>query len=391
MQRFDVAVLGGGMVGAATAYHLACAGASTVLVERGQLNRGASGQNAGSLHFQLEHRMIEHGADLAARFALSIPLSLLARRRWPALERELGADLEVTQHGGLMVAETEVGAAVLASKQAIEHAHGLVHTSLLSGDEARERAPYLAPTVTAAGWCPDEGHADPRLVGPAFARAASRCGASIRAQHRVVGLTQRADGWRVRLDGGQPIQATSVAVTAGAWSGEVMAMADVRLPVVPIALSMLVTARAQPCVPHLVQHVDARLSLKQAHAGNVLLGGGWPSTLVQRQGSIALSERPRLCYEALVGNAAVATRVVPELARLPVIRCWSGVTALTPDELPLLGEVPRRPGLFVAAGGSGFTHGPVYADLLSRMILGGEQPIAIDDYSPARFAHLNFA
>src|SRR4029078_1790838 len=95
-----------GLLGCAASYHLARGGARVVLLEKDQLNRQASGQNAGSLHFKLKHRMVEHGDELADQFAISIPLSIKAERSWGALETELDADLEVHQQGGLMVAET---------------------------------------------------------------------------------------------------------------------------------------------------------------------------------------------------------------------------------------------------------------------------------------------
>ena len=102
----DVVVIGGGLLGCAASYYLSQGGARVVLLEKEQLNRQASGQNAGSLHFQLEHRMVEHGDALAKQFALSIPLVLDAVARWSDLEAELGEDLEIVQEGGFIVAET---------------------------------------------------------------------------------------------------------------------------------------------------------------------------------------------------------------------------------------------------------------------------------------------
>jgi len=384
----DVAVIGGGLLGTAAAYYLARAGADVLLLEKDQLNCHASGQNAGSLHFQLEFRMVEHGDDLTEAFARTLPLVLEAQRGWGELERELETDLEVIQAGGLMLVETREQQEVLSRKQAIERRWGL-RTELLTGDEARSLAPYLSQSVRAAGWCPDEGHANPRLIAPAFARAALRLGAEIRAGTRAVGLARRSGGWRVSVEPGPEIQAESVLVTAGIWTGQVTALADVRLPVIPVGLSMLATETAAPLIGHLVQHVGYRLSLKQAHDGNVLIGGGWASKLIQRRGVVDLERRPELRLESLAGNASTACRAVPAIRSLAVLRAWSGVAAVTADQLPLLGELRRRPGLFVAACGPGFTLGPTYARLVSQLVLAGRSELAIDAYSPNRFAHLN--
>jgi sarcosine oxidase subunit beta len=388
VQRYDAAVVGGGLLGCAAAYHLARAGTSVVLLERGQLNRQASGQNAGTLHFQLESRMVEYGDTLAEQFALSLPLVLDAQQAWRTLEAELGEELEVAQPGGLMLAETEEHQALLERKHALEHRWGL-ETQLLTGDEARALAPYLAPSVRAAGWCATEGHANPRLIGPAYARAATRAGGEIRTEAEVASLARSGGRWRVGVARGDDVEAETVLLAAGAWTPRLAAMADVRLPIVPVALSMIATQRAEPIVAHLIQHVAAKLSMKQAHAGNVLIGGGWASKLVARDGVADLDRRPELRYESLAGNAAVATRVAPGVARLPVIRAWSGIAAVPADQVPLLGPLPRRPGLYVATGGAAFTLGPTFARLAAELILQGRPSLSLDLYDPARFAHLN--
>src|SRR5687768_15157647 len=89
-ERHDVVVVGGGLVGTAAAYYLARRGAGVLLVEQRELNQGASGQNAGSLHFQMERRLIEHGDRLAEQAAAVMPLALDAVDRWAGIAAELG-------------------------------------------------------------------------------------------------------------------------------------------------------------------------------------------------------------------------------------------------------------------------------------------------------------
>ncbi len=383
----DVAVIGGGLLGCAATYFLAREGARVVLFEKEQLNRQASGQNAGSLHFQLEHRMVEHGEELADQFALSIPLSLEAERSWGTLEEELGADLQVHQHGGLMLAETPEDIALLERKYELERKHGL-DVRLIDGDEARAIAPYLAPEIRAAAFCPGEGHANPRLVGPAFARAASRLGAQIRVAARVKALRRVSGHWLVST-AHEVLSAELVLIAAGIWSGELAAMTDTRLPVFPVALTMIATAAASPTIPHLVQHVGRRLSMKQTTEGNVLVGGGSPATLVQHAGIVDLDARPEVRVDSIAESAWTGMHVVPWVGTLRVIRIWTGVAAVTPDQVPMLGSVRNRPGLFIATGGAGFTLGPVYARLLSEQMLGRELSVSLAPYSPLRYGHLN--
>jgi glycine/D-amino acid oxidase-like deaminating enzyme len=286
-----------------------------------------------------------------------------------------------------MVAETAEQARLLERKSALEQRHGL-ETHVLAHNDALALAPYLTREVVAVCWCPSEGHANPRLVAPAFAKAAIRHGAGVRTRARVVGLEPLSGGWRLTLHSGERVNTDVVVVAAGAWTGEVTGLADALLPILPRGLTMLATAKTEPKILHLVQHAGARLSLKQTSDGNVLVGGGWPARLRHHDGAVDLEQRPALAYGSITGNAAVASRVVPALRSLPVIRIWSGVVGVTPDQVPLIGRVPARPGLFVATGGAGFTLGPTLGRLISEVVLSGTSSLPLDLYDPARYAHL---
>lgn len=397
MTRFDVVVLGGGLVGCAAAYYLSRAGVSVLLVEQADINREASGRNAGSLHFQLEYRLINYGAEQAAQFAQIIPLSLLAIQDWIGLESELQADLEVEMAGGLIVAEAPADVALLEKRQALQERWGL-STSLLSANEVRRLAPYLADSVTAASYCAQEGHANPRLVAPAFARSAAVLGAKIRCRTRATSLERDGSGWRVAVANGEgatdEVHAGAVLNAAGAGAGEIAAMAHLHLPIFAVPLSMNVIERCAALIPHLVQHASKRLTLKQVAAGNVLVGGGWPSRFAREDATredatMDVHRRPATVVESVLQNLTLATRLVPAIGRLHLLRSWTGTTGITSDQMPLLGEVPEAPGFYVAAGGAAFTHGPTYARLVSELIVTGRPSSSIDLYSPARFSHVN--
>ncbi|ARS27303.1 NAD(P)/FAD-dependent oxidoreductase [Sphingomonas sp. KC8] len=387
MKRTDVLIIGGGLIGCATAWRLAGKGLAVTLVEAGDINAGASGQNAGSLHFQIERRFIENGDALADQAARIVALNRLAVADWRTIEGELGADLHVAMNGGLMVAETSEQVALLEAKARREAAEGLA-SRLIDGDAARVIAPYLAPHILAACHLPDEGHADPRSVTPAFAAAARAAGATILTGTAVRGIAKRAGGFDVAA-GDAVIRADRVLVAAGAWTAHVCALANLHMPLYPVALLMNATERAAPVVPHLIQHVGRRLSMKQTHAGNILIGGGWPSRLAQKaDGGFDLAAKATLIEASLAGNLRAAIDTVPMVGRLNLIRSWTGVTAISADQLPIVGAVPRMPGLFVAGGGSAFTLGPTFARLLARAITG-ERVDELDLLSPARFEHLN--
>jgi glycine/D-amino acid oxidase-like deaminating enzyme len=393
VQRADAVIIGGGLAGCATATYLAQGGASVVLLEQKRLNAGASGQNAGSLHFQLEHRLIQHADALGEQLDFYVALARRAIDDWRRLPQELGEDIELAMHGGLMVAESAEQVTKLEKKAAIEARQGL-EVQLLDGDAARRLAPYLGPTVQAALLCPDEGHCNPRLLTGAYARAALAAGAQLHSDTAVTALRRVGGDWRVSTkragsEQTQEWQAQHVINTAGAWAAAVGRLANIHLPVFPVALTMSVTEKLPPVLHHLIQHIGRKLSMKQVEDGNLLIGGGWSARLAQRGGEWHPDLAASVDLQALRGNLATAAEVVPAVAPLSLLRTWTGTTGITPDQLPIIGEVGAAPGFYVATGGSGFTYGPTYARLLAEKILTGDSSLPLTPYSPDRFGHMN--
>jgi glycine/D-amino acid oxidase-like deaminating enzyme len=397
--KCDVLIVGGGVVGCAAAYHLAKGGSSVIVAERGELNRQASGRNAGSLHFQMEHRLIRHGDSQAELFSQAIPLALLAIENWSRIEEELGCDLEVRLKGGIMVAETQDALQMLRLKHSLERKWNLP-TELLTRKEALEIAPYLSLNIIAAGYCASEGQANPRLVAPAFARRAVEFGAIFMTGTTVRRFRRNSRSWTAIAcptgtveTGGRSeafdIEASAVLDAAGAWSAHVAESANVHLPLIGVPITMNVTERAEPFIDHLVQNAGRQLSMKQASDGNVLIGGGWSARFHQRDNQWDVDAPPRVLPQHVIGNLDAAVRTVPEVRQLQLIRCWTGSVAITADQLPILGEVRAAPGFYVAVGGTGFTLGPTFAQLISELIQTGTTSRRIDVYSPNRFHHIN--
>lgn len=371
-RRCDVLVVGGGLLGCTTAFTLAKEGADVVLLERDQINQHASGQNAGSLHFLLEYRMVEDGLDAARKAAEAMPLHLDASARWDALAAEVGPGLGLARDGGLMLADDAATAQLLEAKSEIERGHGL-DVRVLDGDEAREIAPYLSDDVVAAAFCPTEGKANARTAVTGLRRDGADWVASVRSQEQPSGTTEE-------------IRASAVVLAAGVWTRELGLMVGVDLPVTVLGLMMSVTERTGQFMPHLVQHAGTRLSLKQTTEGNVLVGGGWPARLVRDEfGAPRGDARPQLVPESLEGNARAAIDAVPRLATLRTVRTWVGATTVGPEQLPLVGPVPGAPGVFVATGGSAFTLGPSFARALADLTQGLRPAVDLSPYKPARW------
>jgi glycine/D-amino acid oxidase-like deaminating enzyme len=369
----DVLVVGGGLAGASLAYYLAREGVEVVLVERGELNREASGTNAGSFHFQIAIHQLT-GAEtenVRERLQTEVRLHAEAAEVWKGLERELDGQLSIHFTGGLMVAETEDQLRLLHEKRVIEEEAGL-EIEILEGEELRSFAPYLAHDLTGASFCPQEGHADPALAAPLFALRAVESGAAIRTHAEVTGIDVDPGGggrrFTVSTAAGR-IRAHRLVNAAGAWVNELAALTGYQHPLRSEGLHLNVTEAREHVLVPMVQHIGRRLTLKQTENNTFIIGGGWPATPEPRP------RRYSTEWESMAGNVAVAMRVVPLLADVRIVRTWSGVMAFTDDLAPLVGESQRLPGYHTLMATTGFTLSPLMARLLAETMASGRTVI----------------
>ena len=375
----DVLIIGGGLTGCAAAYFLAEAGIDVLVAEQAYLNSQASGANAGSIHAQIPHRrFMAFGEDWARHFGPSIPLLLASIHLWGSLAERLGEDLEFATLGGLLVAETEAEMNDLRRKAAVEREFGL-QVEILGRNELRALAPYVSPKMAGGAFCPVEGKANPLLATHAFARAAARRGARFLENRRILALERQSGGFAIATNDG-PISARRVLNCAGAEVGVIAKMLGIDLPVQAHPIQVCVTERLAPLVPHLVYFAGERLTLKQAKNGAILIGGGWPAAMDAAQG------RPVLDLKSVAGNASVAAHVIPALDSVRIIRCWPALVNGTEDWKPILGEVPRVPGFFLAMfPWMGFTAGPIAARLVADLMCGRDPGCDLSVFSPERY------
>ena len=361
MRTFDLAVIGGGLAGAATAYFACRRGASVVLLERADVNLGASGSNAGSIHAQIPFDPFRTlGADWARRYAATIPLFQASIRRWATLEAELGGPIGLATKGGLMVGARDADLALLADKVGIERAAGL---EVAFWDEAtlRAQAPFLSAEMRGGAFCAIEGKADPFRVAPLFVRRAQEAGLDLRRGAEVRAIRPGPDGFTIETAAGE-VRAAHVVNAAGADAARVCRMVGLDVPIEAHAIQVVVTERRPPVLPYLLYYTGEKLTLKQAAEGGFLIGGGWPARM--RGG-------PVVDTSSMVRNLAVAQAVVPALEGVQVVRSWAAMVNGTVDWRPILGEVPRVPGFFLNLfPWMGFTAAPAVSEAIAALALG---------------------
>lgn len=363
-KSFDVIVIGGGAIGASSAYQLAKQGANVALLDEFDLNTQASGRNAGSLHGQIQYEPFEElGTDWAKQFLHGLSILADSLEIWKGLSSELGVDLEVSSNGGLMIAENEKNLRHLEEKVRLENSIGIA-SRMLSQSELQEKAPYISSKMVGAAYCPIEGKANPLVVAPAFADAARRHGAIISTKTQVLEIEKSATGFTVATSAGQFI-GSKVLITANAGIPKLTAGLGRRIPISDVPVQVSVTEQIEKFVHHLVYFTSEKLTFKQANSGSLLIGGGWPARYDEKN-------NPILNPDSLRSNLRVALKVVPRIADVKVIRTWVGTGNGTEDHNPIIDKFPGVAGLFVGMYPyMGFTASPLMGRLLAELVLTG--------------------
>lgn len=378
-ERAEVVVVGGGATGCATAYELAAAGSDVVLVERHDLNTEASGRNAGSLHGQIQHEpFLNLGEDWAVQFLPALRFLADSIELWSGLAERLGVDLEVKRRGGILVADHSEQLGAIARKVDLERSVG-IESRVIDAAELRDLAPWVTERAIGGAYCPIEGKTNPLLVAPAFARAAERLGARVRTHTTVRGLETR-QGQHVVATSTGLVTCDKVVFAAGDALSALGQMLGIRLPITSEAVQVSVTEPVAPFVDHLVYYAGGRLTFKQANAGGLLIGGGWPARR-NSAGDWVLDPA------SLRQNIRIAVAVAPQIAALRLVRTWVGIGNGTPDQRPVIGEVAHSPGVFVGLFPyMGLTASPLMGQTLAALVRGEDAGRDLAPFNPARFS-----
>lgn len=357
-----VVIVGGGIAGCATALYLARRGIDVTLCEKGACGAMASGVNFGGVRQQ--------GRHLA-----ELPLARRSRTLWPRLEEIVGEACEFTATGHLKLAYDTAGMAELETYATDAAALGL-HLDVIEGAALRKRFPWLSTVAAGGSWCADDGQANPRLVGPAFARAARAAGAHIREDCEIVEAGH--DGRRFVLTSrdGMTLRAEQMLNCAGAWGATMAARFGEPAPLDAMAPQMVVTEPAAHFIGPALGVAGGTLYLRQIPRGNVIFGGGYGIADTRTGRGVVLPENT-------LDTSARAIGLIPRLRDLRIIRVWTGIEGYTPDHIPIIGPSRTTAGLYHAFGfsGHGFQLGPVMGEILGELLTVGrtETPIAAFD------------
>jgi glycine/D-amino acid oxidase-like deaminating enzyme len=370
----DVLIIGGGIMGCSAAFFLRQRGCSVTLLERGLVGQQASGTNFGNVRRQ-------------GRPLLQLPLASRASGIWRRMKELVGEDVEYLQVGHMRVCYRDRPEAVDTFERYASDARQYdLELEVLSGAALRSRFPFLGHEVLAGSYSPHDGHANPRLVAPAFARAARRAGAEILENNGVVSAEKQGEDFHVTCADGSSFRAPVLLVTAGAWADAFSAQfgepVSVRARGPTMSVTEPVTYSIKPAVGVFTPVEQETVYFRQIPRGNVIIGG---STRAPAYPDIV---RAYVEPQNTLSQLQQIRRLAPALGRLNIIRVWSGVEGYLPDSLPVIGPSARVSGLYYAFGfsGSGFQIGPGVGDVMAELIATGATATPIDAYGIGRFA-----
>lgn len=412
----DVVVIGGGIVGVSTAWHLARQGVSVVVCEKGHIAGEQSGRNWGWVRVQ-------------GRDPREVPMMLQSMDIWRGLAEVLGADVGYTEGGCYFTANSQKELAELEAWCEFAREHGLP-TRMLTPAEFESAIGATARRWQGALYTSTDGRAEPHLATPAIARDVAKCGGTILTGCAVRGVLREAGRAAGVVTEAGEIRAASVVCAAGAWTSLFCRCHDIDLPQLRVRGTV---ARLAPADSPLEGNLfDAKIGIRRrrdggytvAH-GSILDHGITPSTirhafkflpaLRKESGVLRLRlgrdfidelrtpstwsldeespfERRRVldpepgakALRDLRGNLA---EVFPQLANVPYVETWAGMVETTPDVVPVIGEEPDLPGFFLASGfsGHGFGLGPGAGKAIAALVTGGDPGIDLSAFRRSRF------
>ena len=413
----DVVIVGGGIVGCASAYYLARRGVRAIVVERGDVLGEQSRKNWGFVRQQ-------------GRDPLEVPLMMEANRIWGGLEAELGEDIEWVRGGNLALAADPRRLALLEQWLPVAREFGL-DTRLVRPADLDTIVPGLAGHWVGGMHTPGDGHAEPAKATDALGRAAITRGAAIHLGCAVQGVTTREGAVTGVVTERGEIRTPWVVCAAGAWSSRLARTLGVVLPQRWVRGTVARTTPAPAVTPCAVWGPGVAFRQRRDGSFNIAAGGAldhdvtldsvrqlrfflpnaWKNKamfrfhvgrpLARSVAALLPGSRARRAPPVwdrgidpvpnrtkVTRGLAELQRILPALPPLGIAQSWAGYIDATPDLVPVLGGVPTVRGFLLATGfsGHGFAMGPIAGRLVSELIVDGKPSLDIAGFRYTRFA-----
>lgn len=362
---YDVAVVGGGLVGAAVAWGLARLGGRIAMLDEGDDAKRASRGNFALVWVQSK------GLGMAEYAGWTVRSSEAWAGFADEVARETGVDAHFERPGGfhLVLSEAELEARAQTLKRLHNQPHMVGYeTSILGAAEVRKMLPDIGPDVVGGSYCPLDGHVNSQKLLRALHTGFVRNGGHYLPGRRVNGISARDGSFRLSTPTGE-LAAGKVVLAAGNANMTLAPMVGLSAPMLPERGQIIVTERTERFLRHPV------VTIRQTDEGTVMIGDS------REEATDPAGMTPAINTTM----AARAVRMLPRLARLNVVRTWSAIRVMTADGFPIYEQSRSAPGAFVVTCHSGVTLAANHALAIAPMIAKGALAPELEVFSARRF------
>ena len=369
--RYQVVIIGGGVHGVSTAYYLTKLGIKDIAVlDKGYLGGGASARTTAII--RANYITVE-----------GIPFFNESLKLYEGLAKELNFNILFNQMGRLDLGHTDAAVYGLRMRTEFNRLLG-VDSRMVGPKEVKDLVPPIDLRegkpfpILGALYHPPCGVVRHDAVVWGFARGANNGGVELHPFTEVTGI-DRTNGHVSGVETSRGfVQADTVLSTTAGWSSTIAAMVDLKLPLTPPPLEVMVTEPLKPFLHKTISSANLHAYVYQTDRGEVVIGGGVDPYQSYSQRS---SLRP---IEEL---AAHTLEMFPCMGQVKVLRQWSGLCDMSPDYAPIMGTVQGLDGFVLSCGwGSwGFKAAPAAGKSIAQLISTGETPDLIKPFGLSRF------
>ena len=385
MSKYDVIVIGGGIIGSSVTYYLAKLGNKVLQIEKEDITRGSAGATDGVVGYHTK----KPGAQM--------DLAVQSIKLFDTLSEELGEDIEYYRHCGDMQPVEDKEQWDILSKIVEEQRKSDVDIEMISIEKALEIEPELNPNLYGALYSKTGGKVNPIKLTYSFNHAAKRLGAKVLLHTEVKDVIVEGGQIKGVKTENEEFYADKVVNACGSYSAKIGEMVGLNIPIKPRRGQLIIsepigefmTATVQCARYNIIKFnpdsikdknvlkLGSSLSIEQTEEGTLVIGGTREFVGFDKENTL----------EAIEVMLKRAIEFFPAIKDLNFIRAFAGLRPYTPDGLPLLGEVDKVKGFYMAAGheGDGIALAPITGKLIAELITYGKPSYNIDDFNPNRF------
>lgn len=360
--NINVVIIGGGINGVSTAFHLAKHGSNVTLLEKSFIAGGPTGRSSAIIR---QH----YSNEITARMALS------SMRVWQNFDDVIGGDSGYTKTGFLMSVRPKD---VDNLKASIDLQQSLgTDTKFVTPQEMKDIEPHLSTDGMGGGaYEPDGGYCDPAMAATSFAEAAKRLGAKIRTG--VVATQIKIEkGCVVGVETSAGfIPADALVIAAGPWSPILLNRLGVEIPMITARIKIGLFQRPKEFNSHLVVADFISKIYARPETGGIMLVGSISPDEAEDQVTDPDNFNQKADLDIMAEFAESATQRFPAMAQAHLASNYASLYDITPDWHPILDAIPGNDGLYLCAGssGHGFKLAPATGEMMANLVLNGKAP-----------------